>query len=110
MDSVLQGTGRTTFYPDHELQATTTTRLSLLSFLSTILCIALETMQAFRRPLSGALQTATRKQSYATASSAYAATNQNLRISKDTKVLYQGFTGRQGTYVSSPCFYSQGAS
>ncbi|KAF2755885.1 succinyl-CoA ligase subunit alpha [Pseudovirgaria hyperparasitica] len=55
-------------------------------------------MQAFRRPLSSAVQSAVRKQGYATGSSQYAQTVQNLRINGDTKVVYQGFTGRQGTF------------
>ena len=58
-------------------------------------------MQALRRPFSGALRASTHRHSYATASSAYAATNVNLRINNDTKVIYQGFTGRQGTSVNT---------
>ena len=54
-------------------------------------------MQALRRPFRCALQAGTRRHSYATVSSAYAGTNTNLRINKDTKVIFQGFTGRQGT-------------
>ncbi|KAJ9623686.1 ligase of succinyl-coa [Taxawa tesnikishii (nom. ined.)] len=55
-------------------------------------------MQSFRKPASSALRTVLRKQTYATSTSAYASTNQNLRISDATKVIYQGFTGRQGTF------------
>jgi hypothetical protein len=54
-------------------------------------------MQAFSRSARPVLQAAIRRQGYATASSAYAATGENLRINKDTKVIYQGFTGKQGT-------------
>jgi succinyl-CoA synthetase alpha subunit len=54
-------------------------------------------MQALSRCARPALKAAIRRQGYATASTAYASTNQNLRINKDTKVIYQGFTGKQGT-------------
>jgi hypothetical protein len=56
-------------------------------------------MQVFRSRASSTLKTASRAQGYATASSAYAATAKNLRISSETKLIYQGFTGKQGTYV-----------
>jgi succinyl-CoA synthetase alpha subunit len=54
-------------------------------------------MQAFSRCARPVLQAAVRRQGYATSTSAYAATGDNLRINKDTKVIYQGFTGKQGT-------------
>ena len=54
-------------------------------------------MQAFRRPTQQALRRACDSRRYA--SSGYASTNKNLRITHETKVLYQGFTGKQGSYV-----------
>lgn len=56
-------------------------------------------MQVFSRRTAGALQIAARRQGYSTATSGYAATAENLRINKDTKVLFQGFTGKQGRCV-----------
>ena len=59
-------------------------------------------MQAFRRNTASALRNAaaTQRRGYAaSASPAYAETIKNLRINADTKVIFQGFTGKQGTYV-----------
>ncbi|KAF8854621.1 alpha subunit of succinyl-CoA ligase [Acephala macrosclerotiorum] len=53
-------------------------------------------MQAFSRCTRPALRAAARRQKYSTSS--YAATAENLRIHADTKVIYQGFTGKQGTF------------
>ncbi|KAL8926754.1 MAG: hypothetical protein Q9208_002828 [Pyrenodesmia sp. 3 TL-2023] len=55
-------------------------------------------MQAFRRCTGNILQAASRRHGYATASAAYAGTAEALRVNSDTKVIYQGFTGKQGTF------------
>jgi hypothetical protein len=59
--------------------------------------IVFNKMQAFSRCTKPALQAALRRQGYSTSSSAYALTAENLRINKDTRVIFQGFTGKQGT-------------
>ncbi|KAH8815560.1 succinyl-CoA synthetase-like protein [Xylogone sp. PMI_703] len=55
-------------------------------------------MQAISRCVRPALQAAVRRQCYSTSTSGYASTVENLRINKDTRVVFQGFTGKQGTF------------
>ncbi|CAO1603911.1 ligase of succinyl-coa [Xanthoria calcicola] len=55
-------------------------------------------MQVLRRCTGNALQAAARRQAYSTAGGAYAGTAEALRINSETKVIYQGFTGKQGTF------------
>jgi succinyl-CoA synthetase alpha subunit len=54
-------------------------------------------MQAFRQPALSGLRLAARQRGYATASAEYTKTRPNLRITSETKVLFQGFTGKQGS-------------
>lgn len=58
-------------------------------------------MQAFRRSTLSSLRNiaAVQRRGYAAASPIYSETVKNLRINGDTKVIFQGFTGKQGTYV-----------
>lgn len=57
-------------------------------------------MQAIPRTAArSALRNAARR-NYSSASSPYSKTIENLRINSETKVIFQGFTGKQGTYVS----------
>ncbi|KAG9536652.1 hypothetical protein KCU79_g21091, partial [Aureobasidium melanogenum] len=52
-------------------------------------------MQSIRQPLGRVAQRVAQR-SYS--SSSYLTTNTNLRINDQTKVIFQGFTGKQGTF------------
>ncbi|CCU82743.1 succinyl-CoA ligase alpha-chain [Blumeria hordei DH14] len=55
-------------------------------------------MQAISKCIRPVVQAASKKRAYSTNLSPYSGTVQNLRLTKETKVVYQGFTGKQGSF------------
>ncbi|KAI9829644.1 MAG: Succinate--CoA ligase [ADP-forming] subunit alpha, mitochondrial [Phylliscum demangeonii] len=55
-------------------------------------------MQAITRRTTSILRSGLQGRRYSTTPSSYAATCDNLRITQDTRVIFQGFTGKQGTF------------